>query len=69
MIIERINLFYWRQVRSKTIEQQKSPEQIASEVEQTYPFHPQMKHIFALQGMQGVSADAWIALRMTGSTT
>lgn len=34
--------------RSKTIEQQKSPEQLASEVEQTYPFHPQMKHIFAL---------------------
>nr|WP_276978228.1 DUF499 domain-containing protein [Ferrimicrobium acidiphilum] len=34
--------------RSKTIEQQKTPEQLALEIEQTYPFHPQMKHIFAL---------------------
>jgi hypothetical protein len=34
--------------RSKTIEQQKTPEQLASEIIQTYPFHPQMKHIFAL---------------------
>ncbi len=34
--------------RSKTIENQKTPEQIALEVTQTYPFHPQMKHIFAL---------------------
>lgn len=34
--------------RSKSIEQQKTPEQLALEIEQTYPFHPQMKHIFAL---------------------
>ena len=34
--------------RARTIEQQKTPEQLALEVEQTYPFHPQMKHIFAL---------------------
>ena len=34
--------------KSKTIDQQKTPEQIAMEVEQTYPFHPQMKHVFAL---------------------
>lgn len=34
--------------KSRTIDQQKTPEQIAMEVEQTYPFHPQMKHLFAL---------------------
>lgn len=34
--------------RSKTIDNQKTPEQIELEITQTYPFHPQMKHIFAL---------------------
>jgi hypothetical protein len=34
--------------KSKTIETQKTPEQITLEVSQTYPFHPQMKHLFAL---------------------
>ena len=34
--------------KSRTIDQQKTPEQLAMEVEQTYPFHPQMKNLFAL---------------------
>lgn len=34
--------------RSRQVNQQKTPEQIAAEIEQTYPFHPQMKHIFSL---------------------
>lgn len=34
--------------RSRMVNQQKTPEQIAAEIEQTYPFHPQMKHIFSL---------------------
>lgn len=34
--------------KSKTIDTQKTPEQITLEVSQTYPFHPQMKHLFAL---------------------
>jgi hypothetical protein len=34
--------------QSKTADLQKSPEQLAAEVVQTYPFHPQMKHLFAL---------------------
>jgi hypothetical protein len=34
--------------KSKTIDNQKTPEQITLEVAQTYPFHPQMKHLFAL---------------------
>lgn len=34
--------------QSKSADQQKSPEQLAVEVAQTYPFHPQMKHLFAL---------------------
>lgn len=34
--------------QSKSVDLQKTPEQLASEVEQTYPFHPQMKHLFAL---------------------
>lgn len=34
--------------QSKTADLQKSPEQLAAEVAQTYPFHPHMKHLFAL---------------------
>ena len=34
--------------KSRQVNQQKTPEQIAAEIEQTYPFHPQMKHIFSL---------------------
>lgn len=34
--------------RSRQVNLQKTPEQIAAEIEQTYPFHPQMKHIFSL---------------------
>ena len=34
--------------RSRQVDQQKTAEQIAAEIEQTYPFHPQMKHIFSL---------------------
>lgn len=34
--------------QSKSIDMSKSPEQLAQEVQETYPFHPQMKHIFAL---------------------
>lgn len=34
--------------QSNTADLQKSPEQLAAEVVHTYPFHPQMKHLFAL---------------------
>lgn len=34
--------------QGRTIDNKRSPEQFAAEIQETYPFHPQMKHLFAL---------------------